>query len=131
MNSITDGYKQRLDFHDRELLKQGKLSLKLFSNGLSELFAQASNCGYLTPVDRYRLMMALLESSLSDEEQAAIDRLLYAVCRGRIRLVEDVSVEFSELQLSSPQYEPNEPSILLIRRTRETLPQDCYIYCSS
>lgn len=131
MNSITDGYRQRLDFQDRELLSnQQLLSLNLFSNGLSELFAQASNCGYLTPVDRYRLMMALLESSLSDEEQAAIDRLLYAVCRGRIRLVEDVAAEFPELQLSRPQHEPSEPSILLIRRHIEALPRN-YIYCSS
>lgn len=115
MNSITDGYRQRLDFQDLELLSNQDSLVKLFSNGLSELFAQASNYGYLTRVDRYRLMMALLESSLSDEEQAAIDRLLYAVCRGRIRLVEDVSEEFPGLELNLPQYEPSEASILLIR----------------
>lgn len=131
MNSITDGYKQRLDFQDRELLKKGNSSLNLFSNGLSELFAQASNCGYLTRFDRYRLMMALLEFPLSDEEQAAIDRLLYAVCRGHIRLVEDVSTEFPELQLRRPQHEPSEPSILLIRSSVEPLLQSCYIYFSS
>lgn len=131
MNSITDGNKQRLDFQDRELLKKGNSSLNLLSNGLSELFAQASNCGYLTRIDRYGLMMALLEFPLSDEEQAAIDRLLYAVCRGRIRLVEDVSAEFPELQLSRPQHEPSEPSILLIRSSVEPLRQSCYIYFSN
>lgn len=117
MNSITDGYRQRLDFQDRELLSNQHSEVKLFSNGLSELFAQASNCGYLTRFDRYKLMMTLLESSLSDEEQAAINRLLYAVCRGRIRLIEDLSAEFPGLELNYPQYEPSELSILLIRRS--------------
>jgi len=112
------------------LLSNQHSEVMLFSNRLSELFAQASNCGYLTRCDRYGLMMALLESSLSDEEQAAIDRLLYGVCRGRIRLVEDVSVEFPELELSGPQHEPSEPSILLIRRSIESLPRS-YIYFSS
>lgn len=117
MNSITDDYGRRFDFQDLELLSNQHSEVKLFSNGLSELFAQASNCGFLTRFDRYRLMMTLLESSLSDEEQAALDRLLYAVCRGRIRLIEDISAEFPGLELNYPQYEPSEPSILLIRRS--------------
>ncbi|MGB5960634.1 MAG: hypothetical protein WBG73_08260 [Coleofasciculaceae cyanobacterium] len=115
MNSITDGYRQRLDFQDLELLSNQYSEVKLFSNGLSELFAQASNCGFLTRFDRYKLMMTLLESSLSDEEKAALDRLLYGVYRGRIRLIEDISAEFPGLELSHPQYEPSEPSMLLIR----------------
>lgn len=117
MNSSTDGYRQRLDFQDLELLSNQHCLVKLFSNGLSELFAQASDYGYLTRVDRYRLMMALLESSLSDEEQAAIDRLLYGVRRGRIRLIEDISAEFPGLELNHHQSEPSESSILLIRRS--------------
>lgn len=117
MNYLTDGYRQCLNFQDLQLLSNQHCQVKLFSNGLSELFAQASNCGYLTRFDRYGLMMTLLESSLSDEEQAAIDRLLYAVCRGRIRLVEDVSAELGLLELSHPQHEPSEPSIFLIRRS--------------
>lgn len=117
MNSIADDYGRRFDFQDLELLSNQHSEVKLFSNGLSELFAQASNCGYLTRFDRYKLMMTLLESPLSDEEQAALDRLLYAVCRGRIRLIEDISVEFPGLELNYLQYEPSEPSILLIRRS--------------
>jgi hypothetical protein len=131
MNSITDGYRQRLDFQDLELLSNRYSPVELFSNGLSELFAQASNCGYLTRFDRYGLMMALLESHLSDEEQAAIDRLLYAVCRGYIRLIEDGSAEFPELQLSPSQPQTSEPSIILIRSSIELLPQSGYICFSS
>ena len=86
MNSINQGYQTLTDHQDID-------NLRTLSNSLSDLFAQASSCGYLTRFDCDGLMVALLKAPLSEEEQAAIDRLLYAVHRGRIRLVDEIFKE--------------------------------------
>ncbi|MGF1495324.1 MAG: hypothetical protein ACFB8W_00675 [Elainellaceae cyanobacterium] len=41
--------------------------------------------------DRYGLMAAILNSNLSQEEREAIDRILWSVRRGRIKMVDDLS----------------------------------------
>lgn len=68
------------------------LQIKLLPTALSELFVSASISGYLTLADRYGLMAALLEESLLEEERTIIDRLLYGVSRGRIAVIDDISV---------------------------------------
>lgn len=65
--------------------------VKLLPAALFELFATASVSGRLTLADRYGLMAALLEESLPDEELCAINRLLYAVRKGRIAVVDEIS----------------------------------------
>ncbi len=49
---------------------------------LSEVFSQACESGKMTPAERQGLQSALLDHTLSEEEQATINRLLYAVRRG-------------------------------------------------
>jgi hypothetical protein len=66
--------------------------LHLLPGALSDLFAQVSNSGRITLADRYGLMAALLEDSLTKEERASIDRLLRAFCRGRMKVVSEISV---------------------------------------
>ncbi|MGL5509715.1 MAG: hypothetical protein ACRC2J_02365 [Microcoleaceae cyanobacterium] len=68
-----------------------KNQVDLLPFGLSDLFAQVNDTGSLTVADRYGLMAALLEESLSDEEKSCIDRLLRAVCRGKIKVANDIS----------------------------------------
>ncbi|MCA1991733.1 MAG: hypothetical protein LDL41_06765 [Coleofasciculus sp. S288] len=63
--------------------------VSLLPGAISDLFAQASSSGQITEADQYVLRAALLEDSLTDEERAAIDRLLHAVCRGRMKLVNE------------------------------------------
>jgi hypothetical protein len=65
--------------------------IQLLPTAFSELFASVSHSGFLTRADRYGLMAALLEESLLDEERAALDRLLYAVRRGRLTTVDEIS----------------------------------------
>ncbi len=76
----------------KKLNFKGMLQLKLLPSALSELFVSASVSGRLTLADRYGLMAALLEESLLDEERTTIDRLLHAVIKGRICVVDDISV---------------------------------------
>ncbi|MBW4522384.1 MAG: hypothetical protein KME16_22245 [Scytolyngbya sp. HA4215-MV1] len=64
---------------------------ELLPNAISELFAQASYSGVITLADRYALMAAVSNDSLDEEERRAIDRLLRAICRGRIRPSNELS----------------------------------------
>lgn len=65
--------------------------VRLLPGAIAELFAQVSDTGVVTLADRYGLMAALLDDSISDEERYAIDRLLRAMRRGQLRIVNDLS----------------------------------------
>ncbi|MEB3886408.1 hypothetical protein [Lyngbya sp. CCY1209] len=56
---------------------------------LEELFGQVMFSNVVTPRDRQLLKAALLRETLSEDEQAIINRLLYNVRRGWVRLVEE------------------------------------------
>ena len=67
------------------------MQLQLLPNAISELFAQVSHSGRITLADRYGLMAALLDESLEEEQRTAIDRLIRALCKGRIIVVDELS----------------------------------------
>ncbi|MCT7974632.1 hypothetical protein [Laspinema olomoucense] len=55
---------------------------------LSELFFQIYWSGRLTQEHRQSLRATLLKDSLSEEEQSSINRLIYAVRRGWLKLAD-------------------------------------------
>lgn len=65
--------------------------INLLPTALSDLFAEVTSSGNITLADRYGLKAAILESSLSEEEQTMLDRLLYSVRRGRLQMVNEIS----------------------------------------
>ncbi|MGB3404441.1 MAG: hypothetical protein WBA77_17280 [Microcoleaceae cyanobacterium] len=65
--------------------------IQLLQFALGELFAQAHSTGYVTLADRYGLMAAILDESLSEEERRAVNRLLRAICRGKIKVIDEIS----------------------------------------
>lgn len=65
--------------------------LCLLQFALAELFVQASHSGNITLADRYGLLAALLQDSLTEEEKNSIDRLLYGVLKGRLKMVNEIS----------------------------------------
>lgn len=65
--------------------------INLLPTALSDLFAQVTSSGNITLADRYGLKAAILENSLSEEEQTILDRLLYGVRRGRLQMVNEIS----------------------------------------
>lgn len=67
----------------------------LLPGALGELFAQVSYSGRITLADRYGLMAALLEEELTEQERAAIDRLLRALRRGQLKIVNEISALLS------------------------------------
>lgn len=60
-------------------------------SAIAELFAQATHSGSITLADRYGLMATLLQDSINEEDQRAIDRLLYAVRKNRLKVVDEIS----------------------------------------
>lgn len=66
-------------------------TVRLLPGAVADLFAFASNSGTLTLADRYGLMAALMEDSLTEEERAAIDRLLRSFYRGRMKITDELS----------------------------------------
>nr|WP_159790978.1 hypothetical protein [Sodalinema gerasimenkoae] len=56
----------------------------LIPGALGEILVSARTTGKLTLLDRHGLKAAILDESLSEEEQRSIDRLLRAVVKGRI-----------------------------------------------
>jgi hypothetical protein len=68
------------------------IPVRLLPGAISDLFAQVSTSGQLTLADRYGLLAALLEDELTEEERASIDRLLRAFYRGRMKIVNEISV---------------------------------------
>jgi len=58
---------------------------------IAELFAQVSQSGSITLADRYGMMAALLQDSPNQEDIRSIDRLLYAVRKNRVKLVDEIS----------------------------------------
>jgi hypothetical protein len=139
MNSITNSDKRFTDVRGIKFACRTIPPVKLLPNVLSELFAQAISSGCLSFGDHYRLRAALLDESLSDEERAAIERLLYAVRKGRICLVDEISseikpeiLEFDTSQLRNLTNEHSRSdsgqSVLLARRMAEPFPRSRYSY---
>ena len=70
--------------------------ISLLPDAISELFAQSSSSGNITLADRYGFLAALFEEQLSEEDRASIDRMLRALQRGRLQIVDDLSAEYSD-----------------------------------
>jgi hypothetical protein len=86
------------------LLYAMTVQIRLLPGAISDLFAQVSSSGKITLADRYGLMAALLEDALAEEERDAIDRLLRAFCRGRMKVVSEISA-LSDHSLFYQSYE--------------------------
>jgi hypothetical protein len=67
------------------------IPVRLIPGAISDLFAQVTISGKITLADRYGLMAAVLEDSMTEDERSAIDRLLRSLCRGRIQVVNEIS----------------------------------------
>lgn len=55
---------------------------------IAELVFQAYHSGLLTQTHRHQLRSAILEETLTEEDQTAINRLLHAVRRGWLKVMD-------------------------------------------
>jgi hypothetical protein len=67
-------------------------SICLLPNGFSELYASAILSHQVTLADRYGMLAAVLDETLTDEERYGLNRLIRLVCRGQIEIVSELSV---------------------------------------
>lgn len=70
-------------------------AIEVESIALSEIIQHASTSGIITAVERYHVMLAFVQDSLTDAELYEIECLLRAVCQGKIRVV-DSAAELTE-----------------------------------
>ena len=62
------------------------IQLQLLPNAIAEMYASVADTGVLTLSDRYGLVAALMDDTLSQEERRAVNRILRAVIKGRIQV---------------------------------------------
>ncbi|HEY9645240.1 MAG TPA: hypothetical protein V6C88_02665 [Chroococcidiopsis sp.] len=71
------------------------LAIRLIPGAIAEMFAEVSASGKITLADRYGLLAAIvgesLGESLSDDERGSIDRILYGIYRGQLKIVDELS----------------------------------------
>ena len=67
-------------------------NLNLLPGAIAEILASVAESRRITKADRFGLMAAVLDESLPEEERWAIDRVLRSLVKGRIQVVDDLSV---------------------------------------
>ncbi|MEM9539197.1 MAG: hypothetical protein AAGA60_06750 [Cyanobacteria bacterium P01_E01_bin.42] len=60
--------------------------VRLLPGSIAEMLATASETGQISQADRYGMMAAMFEESLDEEEIRALNRLLRAINRGKIKV---------------------------------------------
>lgn len=60
----------------------------LIPGSIAAILAEASESKCLTKADRYGLMAAIFDERLPEEERQAVNRVLYSVLRGRIKVID-------------------------------------------
>ncbi len=61
-------------------------NLHLVPGTISEVFASVATTGIVTLEDRYALLAATLNENLDPEDRSHLDRILYSVRRGLIKI---------------------------------------------
>jgi hypothetical protein len=79
------------DYEYIEFNRTAMKALQLLPGAISEILASVTDTGVLTLADRYGLMAATLDESLNDEDRCCVNRLLRAVLKGRVRMVNELS----------------------------------------
>jgi len=65
--------------------------LQLLPGAISEMMATSSDSGYLTIADRYGLLAATLDETLSENERRCVNRLVRSAARGQLYLADILS----------------------------------------
>lgn len=65
--------------------------IQLIPGAINELIATVRETQKLTQADRYGLLAAVLDESLSEEERRSIDRLIRSCVRGRVQMINELS----------------------------------------
>ena len=67
------------------------LQVNLIPGAIYEIMASVCDTCCITKADRYALMAAILDESLTKDERRCVDRLLRSLIKGRIQVVDELS----------------------------------------
>lgn len=62
--------------------------LQLIPGSIAAILASTSQTGCITKADRYGLLAATLDESITPEEREAMNRLLRAIRKGKIKIID-------------------------------------------
>lgn len=79
------------DLSNQDGLDPDDAPIYLIPGAIAELFTDVSRSSTIKLADRYGLLAAMFDDALDEEERQAIDRLLRAIKRGRVKVVDDLS----------------------------------------
>ena len=65
--------------------------VNLLPGAISEILVSVTDTCSLTKADRYGLMAAILDETITEDDRFSIDRLLRAVLKGRFHIVDELS----------------------------------------
>ena len=68
------------------------VNLLLLPGAINELIATVTDTHRLTKADRYGMMAAILDESISDEERRSLARLIRSLVKGRIQIADELSI---------------------------------------
>ncbi|CAD5983004.1 hypothetical protein PCC9214_05102 [Planktothrix tepida] len=63
----------------------------LIESALSELFVKVNETGQITLADRYGLLAAIFDESLTEEELRSLSRIYRSIARKQIEVVDEIS----------------------------------------
>jgi len=66
--------------------------LNLLPGAINELIVTVTDTHRLTKADRYGMMAAILDESISEEERGSLDRLIRSLIKGRIQVTDELSI---------------------------------------
>lgn len=67
-------------------------SISLIPGAISQLISTAYNTRRLTKADRYVIMAAILNESITEEERCSLDHLLLSAVKGHIQVTDELSI---------------------------------------
>ncbi|MEG5014420.1 MULTISPECIES: hypothetical protein [unclassified Microcoleus] len=66
--------------------------VNLLPGAINELIATVTDTRRVTKADRYGMMAAILDESISEEERGSLDRLIRSLVKGRIQVSDELSI---------------------------------------
>ncbi|MEG4109132.1 hypothetical protein [Microcoleus sp. S13_C5] len=66
--------------------------VNLLPGAINELIATVTDTQRVTKADRYGMMAAILDESISEEERGSLDRLIRSLVKGRIQVSDELSI---------------------------------------
>ncbi|MEG4810990.1 hypothetical protein QUA82_24600 [Microcoleus sp. F8-D3] len=66
--------------------------LNLLPGAINELIATVTDTHCVTKADRYGMMAAILDESITEEERGSLDRLIRSLVKGRIQISDELSI---------------------------------------